>query len=339
MNAQHNVSLKPFNTFGLDATAKTFYKVQSENELLEALNQIEISGDDFVVFGGGSNLLLTSDINGTVIKNSILGKEVIRETEENVFVQFGAGENWHESVLYAIDNDWGGIENLSLIPGTMGAAPMQNIGAYGIEICNVFHELTALEISSGKLQKFNNEDCQFGYRESIFKNKKKGKFIITDVTLRLTKSDHIIDSSYGAIKDVLSTKGIKDPGIRDISNAVIEIRQSKLPDPKKIGNAGSFFKNPTIDKIDFEGLKAEFSGIPGYELPEEKVKVPAAWLIEQCGWKGIERNKIGVHKKQALVLVNYGGGSGNELKELAFEIRQSVADKFGIELHPEVNII
>lgn len=339
MSPQRNVSLLHLNTFGLSAIAKTFYEVHSVDELREALRQIQKTKDDFFVLGGGSNILLTGDIDGAVIKNSIVGKKVVHETEKHVFVQFGAGENWHASVLYALENNWGGIENLSLIPGTMGAAPMQNIGAYGVEIGAVFHELTALNISSGKLQLFNDTDCRFGYRESVFKNEKKGQYIIVSVTLRLTKHDHQINSTYGTIQEILTQKGIQNPEIRDISNVVIEIRQSKLPDPKEIGNAGSFFKNPTIDKIDFEGLKAEFARIPGYELPGNKVKLPAAWLIEQCGWKGLKRNNIGVHKKQALVLVNYGGGSGKEIKELAFEIQESVANKFGIDLHPEVNFI
>ncbi|MEM9299532.1 MAG: UDP-N-acetylmuramate dehydrogenase [Bacteroidota bacterium] len=339
MIIKKNVSLKAFNTFGLEAKAGSFYNTRKREDLLEALKTIRSDNQKLTILGGGSNILLTRDIEGAVIKNSIPGKEILEETADFVKVKFGAGENWHECVLYALQNDWGGIENLSLIPGTMGAAPMQNIGAYGVEICNVFVELTALNIQTLQWEIFSKCDCNFGYRESVFKNTKKGQYIIIDVTLKLTKVNHTIDYSYGAISDVLKSEGIDKPTIQDVSNAVIQIRKSKLPDPKDIGNAGSFFKNPTIDKIDYEGLKAEFSSIPGYELPEDKVKVPAAWLIEQCGWKGTTKNKVGVHKNQALVLVNHGGGTGNELWELALEIQKSVADKFGIDLHPEVNII
>ncbi|MEM9390040.1 MAG: UDP-N-acetylmuramate dehydrogenase [Bacteroidota bacterium] len=339
MISKKNVSLKAFNTLGFEAKAQSFYNIRERGDLLKALKTIRSDNQKFTVIGGGSNILLTRDVDGAVIKNSIPGKEILDETADFVKVKFGAGENWHECVLYALQHNWGGIENLSLIPGTMGAAPMQNIGAYGVEICNVFVELTALNVQTHQWETFSNSDCSFGYRESVFKNTKKGEYIIVDVTLKLTKENHNIDCSYGAISAVLKGEGIDKPSIQDVSNAVIQIRKSKLPDPKDIGNAGSFFKNPTIDKIDYEGLKAEFTNIPGYELPEDKVKVPAAWLIEQCGWKGITKNKVGVHKNQALVLVHYGGGTGHELWELALEIQKSVADKFGIDLRPEVNII
>ncbi|MEM9857215.1 MAG: UDP-N-acetylmuramate dehydrogenase, partial [Bacteroidota bacterium] len=328
MRSQKNVSLKSYNTFGLDVKAATFYEVCSITQLQEALYETEAKKQEFIIFGGGSNMLLTRDISGAVIKNSINGIEIVSENASDLKVKFGAGENWHSSVLYTLRHNWGGLENLSLIPGTMGAAPMQNIGAYGVEICDVFEELTALNIQSKKLETFSKSDCNFGYRESVFKNIRKGEYIIVDVTLGLTKHNHSINSSYGAIEEVLDQKGIVSPGIQDISQAVIEIRQSKLPDPQEIGNAGSFFKNPSIDKIDFEGLKAEFTSIPGYQLANNQVKVPAAWLIEQCGWKGIQRGKIGVHKKQALVLVNYGGGNGKDLKKLAFDIQESVIEKF-----------
>ena len=331
-----NVQLKPFNTFGLEAEATHFLAFRSIEQLREALIQ---KGDlPLLVLGGGSNVLLTQNFQGLVLKNELKGIAILREDTNHVWVEAQAGENWHEFVLKAIENNWAGVENLSLIPGTMGAAPMQNIGAYGVEIKQVFDHLIALEITTGELHKFNNEDCQFGYRESIFKKEAKGKFIITSVVLRLNKVPQF-NTSYGAIQQTLQEMGVEELSIKSISQAVISIRQSKLPDPDKIGNSGSFFKNPEIDKIDFEGLKAEFPGIPGYELPQQKVKIPAAWLIEQTGWKGKTFGKIGVHKKQPLVLVNYGGGRGKDIRDLAYKIKDSVSSKFGIELTPEVNII
>ncbi|ELR71568.1 UDP-N-acetylenolpyruvoylglucosamine reductase [Fulvivirga imtechensis AK7] len=339
MQIQKKISLKPLNTFGLEAKAKLFVEVSTIDELREALASDEARDNEIMILGGGSNILLTQDFDGLVIKNSINGKEVIHETEDFVLAKIGAGENWHEFVRYALDQEWGGIENLSLIPGTVGAAPMQNIGAYGVEIKEVFEYLEAVNIESGDIEKFNKDQCRFGYRESIFKNKAKGKYVIAYVVLKLTKREHQLNTSYGAIYQTLEEMKAKKPTIRDISDAVTKIRQSKLPDPAKIGNAGSFFKNPTIDKIQYEELKTEYPDIPGYELPDDNVKVPAAWLIEQCGWKGVQRGEIGVHKNQALVLVNYGGGKGSDLKALAEEIKDSVIKKFGIELNQEVNII
>lgn len=333
---QQNVSLKPFNTFSLEAKADHFKAFSSVEELKEALNHRK--GLDLLVLGGGSNILLTKDFNGLVLKNELKGIELVRETEEHYFVEAQAGENWHQFVLTAISNHWAGIENLSLIPGTVGAAPMQNIGAYGVEIEQVFEELKAVEIATGDVHSFSHTDCQFGYRESVFKKELKGKYIITSVTFRLNK-EPVFNTSYGAIKDTLDEMGVKELSIKAISDAVIQIRQSKLPNPEEIGNAGSFFKNPTVDKIDYEGLRAEFPGIPGYQQPEQKMKIPAAWLIEQAGWKGKTFGPIGVHKNQPLVLVNYGGGEGAKIKELAFEIQRSIATQFGVELTPEVNII
>jgi UDP-N-acetylmuramate dehydrogenase len=334
-----NISLKPYNTFGLEANSQTYVEVSNVAELLNVLAMPEVKKQKLLVLGGGSNILLTKDFEGLVIKNNISGKTIVSESKDDLLVSVGAGENWHEFVKYAIDNNWGGIENLSLIPGTVGAAPMQNIGAYGVEIKEVFHSLEAIEIASGEERTFKADECQFGYRESIFKKQVKGKYIITSVTLKLTKNNHMLNTSYGTIKDILMELGINEPTIKDVSDAVVSIRQSKLPDPKVIGNAGSFFKNPTIDKIDFEGLKIEFPGLPGYVVSESEVKIPAAWLIEQCGWKGERRGNIGVHTKQALVLVNYGGGNGTEIKKLAEDIQNSVSEKFGIELSPEVNFI
>ncbi|MTI40860.1 UDP-N-acetylmuramate dehydrogenase [Fulvivirga lutimaris] len=339
MTIQKEVSLKSFNTFGLESHAALFMEVHSIAEMQSIITSETFKNNEVMILGGGSNILLTRDFNGLVIRNQIAGIEIISEDEDHVFVKVGGGEVWHEFVLHAIDHNWGGIENLSLIPGTVGAAPMQNIGAYGIEIKEVFESLTAVDLKTGETRLFNKQECQFGYRESIFKLEVKGQYFIADVTFKLTKSNHKINTSYGAIKDVLNERGISNPTIKDVSDAVISIRQSKLPDPKEIGNSGSFFKNPTIDKIDYEGLKIEFPDIPGYVVSDNEVKVPAGWLIEQCGWKGLKRGEIGVHKNQALVLVNYGGGKGNDIADLSKEIQQSVIDKFGIELTPEVNFI
>lgn len=334
---EQDVSLKPFNTFGLEAKATHFIAFATVSELLEALKIIE-ADQHLMVLGGGSNILLTKDFNGLVLKNELKGIELIDENDSHVWIKAMAGENWHQFVLHCIKNGWAGVENLSLIPGTVGAAPMQNIGAYGVEIKDVFHSLEAIEIASGQYQEFTAEECEFGYRESVFKTSLKGKYIITSVVFKLDKTP-TFNTSYGAIQATLDEMGIKELSIKAISDAVIKIRQSKLPDPAEIGNSGSFFKNPTIDNIDYEGLRAEFPSIPGYKLPEQKVKVPAAWLIEQAGWKGKTFGEIGVHKNQPLVLVNYGNGKGEDIKSLAFEIKASVAAKFGIEITPEVNII
>lgn len=339
MHIEKNVSLKSLNTFALEAKAKVFTEVNNIEELQEVLASDIAKENDLLILGGGSNLLISKDFDGLVIKNNITGKEVVHETDDFVLVKIGAGENWHEFVLYALEQGWGGIENLSLIPGTVGAAPMQNIGAYGVEIKEVFESLLAVNRDTGEVEEFSKEKCRFGYRESIFKNKMKGQYVIARVILKLTKQHHNLNVSYGAITDTLKEMKVKEPTIQDVSKAVISIRQSKLPDPAKIGNAGSFFKNPTVDRIQYEELKTEYPEIPGYDLPDSNVKVPAGWLIEQCGWKGMTRGNIGVHKKQALVLVNYGGGQGEELKALAEEIRTSVIEKFGVELNAEVNII
>ncbi len=339
VNLLQNVSLKPYNTFGLSATAAQWLEITTINELQKALQLEVVQNQSLLILGGGSNILLLGDFKGVVLKNNILGKEIIQEDDEHVFVRVGAGENWHEFVLFALSKNWGGIENLSLIPGTVGAAPMQNIGAYGIEIKQVFHELEAVEIKTGQIKTFDALSCNFGYRESVFKNELKGQFIITHVTFRLNKAPHQLHIDYGAIKDTLHEMGIANPTIQDISKAVITIRQSKLPDPKQIGNSGSFFKNPTIAKTHYEALKVKYSNMPGYEVSDTETKVPAGWLIEQCGWKGYKRGEVGVHKNQALVLVNYGSGQGREIQQLAQDIQQSVKDSFNIELHPEVNFI
>lgn len=339
MIIQKEVSLKFLNTFGLDSNAALYTEVNSVAELQETLATDHFKKSEVLILGGGSNILLTRNFEGLVIRNNIKGIDIITQDDNEILVKVGGGENWHQFVEYSIKNNWGGIENLSLIPGTVGAAPMQNIGAYGIEVKEVFESLTAINLQNGDMRTFHKDDCKFGYRESIFKLEAKGQYFIADVTFRLTKTNHQINTSYGAIKDVLNERNITNPSIKDVSDAVISIRQSKLPDPKKIGNSGSFFKNPTIDKIDYEGLKIEFPHIPGYVVSDNEIKVPAGWLIEQCGWKGLKRGEIGVHKNQALVLVNYGGGSGSDIASLSQEIQQSVIDKFGIELTPEVNFI
>ena len=338
MKIEESKELRPYHTFHLDVKAKYFANVKTVDDLLLLLNSSIYRNNPSLVLGGGSNLLFTGDLNGLVIKLSIKGISTLAEDEDEVDLKIGAGENWHELVTYCVDKGYGGIENLSLIPGTVGAAPMQNIGAYGVEIKEVFKELEAIEIATGKTKIFSNEACKFGYRDSIFKNKAKGRYVITSVTLKLSKKP-VVNTSYGAIKETLALWGIEKPGIADVSKAVIHIRQSKLPDPNVIGNAGSFFKNPSIADADFERLKVNYPAATGYVQEDGTVKVPAAWLIEQAGWKGKTFGEIGVHKNQALVLVNYGEGKGRAIWELAQKIQASVQEKFGIALVPEVNVV
>jgi UDP-N-acetylmuramate dehydrogenase len=335
MNLTHNISLRPYNTFGIDANAKEFSIFRSIDELDEL---VKMSGrNHFMILGGGSNILLTKDYDDYVLKNEISGIEVVHEDEHHVYVKAGAGENWHQFVLFCLERDLAGVENLSLIPGNVGASPMQNIGAYGVEIKDVFHDLEAYRIKTGKVVTFSHADCKFGYRESVFKNRHKGEYVILSVTLRLNKVPSF-NTSYGAIEDELKRMN-KRVNIQSVSQAVINIRTSKLPDPAKIGNAGSFFKNPTIPEKQFDELKKEHPGVPAYPQGHGLVKVAAGWLIEQCGWKGYRKGNAGVHEKQALVLVNYGGASGREIYDLSEEIRKSVVKKFGIELEREVNVI
>ena len=333
-----NISLKPFNTFGLAAQAASFTEAHSLADLIEITNTEEFKTGPTLILGGGSNILLTQNFEGLVIKNCLKGISVIAENEQEVILEAGAGESWHDFVMYCVDRNLGGIENLSLIPGTVGAAPMQNIGAYGVEIKDVFHSLSALHISSKELHVFDNAQCQFGYRESVFKHDLKGQYVITAVRFVLQKKP-TLKLSYGAIMETLQAKGIEQPGIKEVSDAVISIRRSKLPDPAEIGNSGSFFKNPVIPIAHYEQLKAQYPQIPSYPVDETQVKVPAGWLIEQDGWKGKTIGQIGVHKNQALVLVNYGGGDGNALKKLSEDIQKSIFEKFGINLQVEVNII
>lgn len=329
--------LTSYNSFGISVEAELFIEVRTFDELKNALASNLVAQHKILIIGGGSNILFTKDFDGLVIHNNIQGIAIEKETEKTAFVRAGGGVIWHELVEYALKKDLGGLENLSLIPGSVGAAPIQNIGAYGVELKEVMVSLQAVEIATGKERIFTNEECEFGYRDSVFKNESKDQYVITSVLFELQK-EPILNTSYGAISEVLGNKGILQPTIKDISDAVITIRKSKLPDPKEIGNAGSFFKNPVIDKIDYEGLKLEFPDIPGY-VNHDTVKIPAAWLIDQSGWKGFRDGNIGVHDKQPLVLVNFGGGKGAEIEQLAMKIRANVAEKFGIELEPEPRII
>ena len=332
---QTNKNLKEYNTFGISVKAEMFAVFSSIEELKQILS---FSNDKkLLVLGGGSNLLLTKDFDGLVIKNEIKRFEVIEETASEVIVESGAGENWHEFVLNCIDKGFGGIENLSLIPGSVGASPMQNIGAYGVEIKDVFESLSAYHIASGEIHYFDKTKCEFGYRESIFKNKVKGEYIILTVTFRLTKNP-TINSSYGAINEQLKVMGIENPTIQELSAAVIAIRQSKLPDPKIIGNAGSFFKNPTVEIDLLEQIQKNYPDIPNYPAINGK-KLAAGWLIEKAGWKGKTFDNYGVHKLQALVLVNYGNCTGQEIFDLSSQIIQDVFEKFGVLLEREVNIL
>ncbi len=332
---QINKNLKEYNTFGISVKAEMFAVFSSIEELKQILSFR--NNKKLLVLGGGSNLLLTKDFDGLVIKNEIKRFEVIEETASEVIVESGAGENWHEFVLNCIDKGFGGIENLSLIPGSVGASPMQNIGAYGVEIKDVFESLSAYHIASGEIHYFDKTKCEFGYRESIFKNKVKGEYIILTVTFRLTKNP-TINSSYGAINEQLKVMGIQVPTIKELSTAVIAIRQSKLPDPKIIGNAGSFFKNPTVDNILLEKIQENYPDIPNYPA-ENGRKLAAGWLIEKAGWKGRTFDNYGVHKLQALVLVNYGNCTGQEIFDLSSQIIQDVFEKFGVLLEREVNIL
>jgi len=338
MEVTENHPLRNLNTFGVSANAKYFCIAKSESDILKLLGSEKYKHSKLLILGGGSNILLTDDFDGLVLKIDINFIDNVDENDDHVWIRVGSGVNWHDFVMSCLEKDFGGVENLSLIPGTMGAAPMQNIGAYGVELKEVFVELSAIDRETLQIEKFNKERCEFGYRESIFKKEARDKYIITSVTLRLNKKP-VTNIEYEAIESTLTELDITYPTIRDVSNAVIKIRQSKLPDPGQLGNAGSFFKNPIVDKIDYEYLYSDFPNIPGYKLKNDKVKIPAAWLIDQCGWKGKRLGDVGVHKDHALVVVNHGNGSGKEVKHLAMEIKNSVILKFGIELTSEVNII
>jgi UDP-N-acetylmuramate dehydrogenase len=335
---QTDVDLKPFNTLNISAKARYFASVRSESELKNILRDPHTADLKIYILGAGSNVLFTDDVDGLILRIEIEGREVIKETDEYVWLKVGAGENWHETVRYCVEKGWGGIENLSLIPGTVGAAPIQNIGAYGVELSDVFEWLEGVDIEGRETRRYNSKECKFGYRDSIFKGELKGIVIVTSVVLKLSKNPEL-NTSYGAIQSMLKEREITNPDIRDISDIVIDIRNSKLPDPNTLGNAGSFFKNPVVPDTVYERIKEQYAGVPGYPVNENKVKIPAGWLIEETGWKGKVVGDTGTYKQQALVIVNHGNATGQEILELASEIRATVKDQFGIELVPEVNII
>ncbi len=338
MNVESSVDLKPFNTFGLEVSSEHLVRIPDLSVAREALRFAQDKKLPHMILGGGSNVLFKSPYQGVILKNELLERTILKEDEQHVWIRLGAGENWHQCVLWAIEHQWGGIENLSLIPGTVGAAPMQNIGAYGVELEQVFESLEAVEIATGQLHTFDRNQCDFGYRTSVFKTHLKDKFLISSVVLRLDK-EHKFNVSYGAVEETLQQMQVQDLSIKAISQAVVKIRSSKLPDPQHIGNAGSFFKNPVISLHQFQELQVKHPEIPGYPVSDSEIKVPAGWLIEKCGWKGKRRGAIGVHDKQALVLVNFGSGKGSDIHQLALDIKASVQEQFNITIDPEVNII
>ena len=338
MQILENYSLRQHNTFGIEATASHFAALDRKEDLLDVLEYRHKLNEEIFILGGGSNILLLDNLRKFVVKNEIGGIEVLHEDGHEVIVRVGAGTVWHQFVMHAVSRGWGGVENLSLIPGTVGASPIQNIGAYGVEIKDVFVELEAVNLENGTTTIFDHQSCAFGYRYSVFKAAEKDKWIITSVTFRLGKSREV-NTSYGDIRKILGEMGITRPGIADVSRAVVQIRSSKLPDPAVLGNAGSFFKNPEIEADLYHELQQEFEGIPGYPVDGSLIKVPAGWLIEKAGWKGYRDGNVGVHERQALVLVNYGGATGLEISNLAERIQQSVEEKFRIRLAPEVNFI
>lgn len=333
---QENVDLKAYNTFGISVFGRYFGRfatVEELHSLLETNPNLPL-----LILGGGSNILLTKNFDGLVLKNEIGGFEILSETDSEVSVRSGAGEVWHSFVLRCIEKGFGGVENLSLIPGNVGASPMQNIGAYGVEIKDVFESLEAYHIPTGEIHTFDKESCEFGYRESVFKRKFKGQYAILRVTFCLKKNP-TLNTTYGAIETELKSMGIETPTIREVSNAVIAIRSSKLPNPAEIGNAGSFFKNPVVSPEVAEKIKENYETFPNYPAPNGQIKLAAGWLIEQAGWKGKTLGTYGVHKNQALVLVNYGNSSGSEIYDLSSAIIQDIQEKFGVTLEREVNIL
>lgn len=337
MQIQNNISLKPYNTFGIDVEAKHFVSVSNLNDLKQILSLKGYTNK--LILGGGSNILLTKDFNGLVIHINLKGIELIQQNDNSIIVKANAGENWHEFVMWCIHNNFGGIENLSLIPGNVGTAPIQNIGAYGVELKDIFESCEVLSLKTKTLQSFYKSDCNFGYRNSIFKQEVKGKFIITSVNFKLSKNKHQLNINYGAITSQLQLMQITNPTIQDVSKAIISIRESKLPNPKEIGNSGSFFKNPVISKKHFNILLKNFGNIPSYPISDDAVKVPAGWLIEKAGFKGKRFNNYGVHKNQALVLVNYGNANGNDILNLSKLIQKTIKHLFGIYIETEVNIL
>lgn len=337
MRVLRNFSLKDHNSFGIDVRAEKFISIENIKDLRNLLRKSYAA--ELFILGGGSNMLLTGDIHKTVLHIAVKGKKIVSETENEVVIEAAAGENWHEFVLWTLAHNYGGLENLSLIPGNVGTAPIQNIGAYGVELKDTFVSCKAMNVQTLEEKEFSLEECEFSYRNSIFKNQLKGQYIITSVNFRLTKEKHNLHIDYGSIRSELNDKGISSPKIQDISNAVISIRNSKLPNPKELGNSGSFFKNPIISKDQFKDLKTEFPEMPSYEVSDNEIKVPAGWLIDKAGLKGYRNGDAGVHKNQALVLVNYGKATGADILALSKKIQQTIKDQFNIELEAEVNII
>ena len=337
MEIESNFSLKKYNTFGIEAKASQFVAVHSVTELKSVLENNKTQKK--FILGGGSNMLLTKDIDALVIHIDLKGKKIIKENNDFVWVESQAGESWHEFVLWTIDQNFGGLENMSLIPGNVGTTPVQNIGAYGTEIKDTFASCEAMTIESQEMRTFTKEECRFGYRESIFKNEAKNQYVITSVVFKLTKTNHKINTSYGDISSELAKNNITNPTLKDVSNAVIAIRQSKLPDPKELGNSGSFFKNPILLKSDFEKIHQQFPEMKYFDISETEVKVPAGWLIEQAGFKGKRFGDAGIHKNQALVLVNYGNATGHEILNVSKDIQETIFNMFGINIEAEVNVI
>ena len=336
MIAKTNLSLKPYNTFGIDVKAKQFIDVESLEELKHVLKRFYT--EEIFVLGGGSNMLLTKDVEQTVIHINNKGKQVIKTEQNAVIIDVEAGENWHDLVTWSVNKNYGGLENLSLIPGNVGTSPVQNIGAYGVELKDVFVSCEAIHRQTLETKVFTKEDCKFDYRQSVFKNELKNQYIITKVRFKLTTNNHVIKTDYGAIKNELEKQNISNPEPKDIAQAVIHIRQSKLPDPKVLGNSGSFFKNPIVNTSKFEELKNKYPEMPSYKIDDNHIKIPAGWLIEQCGLKGFRDQDAGVHEKQALVLVNYGNASGKDVLKLSKKIQNDVQQKFKIDLEAEVNV-
>ena len=337
MEIKKHFSLKSYNSFGIEAKADWFVTAESESDLKNIL--VANTNKPKFILGGGSNMLLTQDIHALVIHVNLKGIQLVNETENEVWIESKAGENWHEFVQWTLANDFGGLENMSLIPGNVGTTPVQNIGAYGKEIKDNFVSCQAMNIETQEMKTFGLEDCHFGYRESVFKNELKDQYIICSVVFKLTKKDHQINIDYGDIVQQLKDNAVENITIQDVSKAVIAIRQRKLPDPKILGNSGSFFKNPIISKPDFEEVQKHFPGIKFYPLANNQVKVPAGWLIEQVGFKGKRFGDAGVHVNQALVLVNYGNATGQEILDLSKDIQQTVFNQYGITIEAEVNIM
>lgn len=337
MHIQNNISLKPYNTFSIDVLAKHFVSVKNLDELKAVLELKDYPNK--LILGGGSNMLLTKNQDALVIHVNLKGISIISEDENTVIVKANAGENWHEFVLWCLKHDFGGIENLSLIPGNVGTAPIQNIGAYGVELKDSFVSCEGLSLITNTVKSFSKTECDFGYRNSIFKQQEKGKYIITNVTFKLSKKPHKLNINYGSIVSQLDSMGIKNPTIQDVSKAVIAIRKSKLPNPKDIGNSGSFFKNPVVSKTHYNNLLENFPEIPSYSIAEDEIKIPAGWLIEKAGFKGKRFGDYGVHKNQALVLVNYGNAKGSDILNLSKLIQKTIKRLFNISIEAEVNIL